>query len=72
MRSVFAGIGLALILFTTPSWAQSLTPITGWIPLDSAKAKALAHDDVAVSANARGAIATTNAPDGEARATAAH
>ena len=36
-------ISLAVLLAAAPSWAQSLTPIQGWVPLDSAKAKTLMH-----------------------------
>ncbi len=32
---------IAAILLATPSWAQSLTPIQGWVPFDSPKAKLL-------------------------------
>jgi hypothetical protein len=43
------GLGFAVavtaLLAAAPSWAQSLTPIQGWVPFDSPKAKALMHND---------------------------
>jgi hypothetical protein len=40
-----AAAALAALLSAAPAMAQSLTPITGWVPLDSPKAKALLHDE---------------------------
>jgi hypothetical protein len=46
MRFVLAtGAALAMFIFTLPGWAQSLTPIEGWIPLDSPKGKLLMRHD---------------------------
>jgi hypothetical protein len=43
------GLGFAVavvaLLAAAPSWAQSLTPIQGWVPFDSPKAKALMQND---------------------------
>jgi hypothetical protein len=36
------------LLAAAPSWAQSLTPIQGWVPLHSPKAKALERVDTTV------------------------
>ena len=45
MRStVVAAIAAVAFFAAAPVWAQSLTPITGWVPLDSAKAKTLMRD----------------------------
>jgi hypothetical protein len=42
MKSTLASCAaLAVFLVAAPSWAQSLTPITGWVPFDSPKAKVL-------------------------------
>jgi hypothetical protein len=38
-------IAVAVLFAAAPGWAQSLTPIQGWVPLDSPKAKALMHND---------------------------
>ena len=38
-------IAVVVLLAAAPSWAQSLTPIQGWVPFDSPKAKALMHND---------------------------
>jgi hypothetical protein len=44
-----SGLGFAIavvvLLAAAPSWAQSLTPIQGWVPFDSPKAKALMQND---------------------------
>jgi len=45
-----SGLGFAiavavLLAAAAPSRAQSLTPIQGWVPLDSPKAKALMQND---------------------------
>ena len=46
MKLTFAiSATLAAFLFAAQGWAQSLTPIHGWVPLDSPKAKALMHND---------------------------
>ncbi|HEU0219095.1 MAG TPA: hypothetical protein VFQ90_20730 [Stellaceae bacterium] len=53
-----SGLGLAIavviLLVAAPSWAQSLTPIQGWVPFDSPKAKALMHDDPTTPAHQAG------------------
>jgi len=42
IRSVLFVLSVVCVLLSaTATWAQSLTPITGWVPLDSAKAKML-------------------------------
>ncbi len=38
-------IAVVVLLAAAPSWAQSLTPIQGWVPFDSPKAKALMQND---------------------------
>ena len=38
-------IAVVGLLAATPSWAQSLTPIQGWVPFDSPKAKTLMQND---------------------------
>jgi len=45
MRFTAAGAALAALLCAAPCWAQSLTPITGWVPLDSPKARALLREE---------------------------
>lgn len=44
-----SGLGFAvavvILLAATSGRAQSLTPIQGWVPFDSPKAKALMHND---------------------------
>lgn len=42
VKSVLLVVGLVSVLLpATATWAQSLTPITGWVPLNSTKAKML-------------------------------
>lgn len=42
IRSVLFVVSVVSVLLTaTATWAQSLTPITGWVPLNSPKAKML-------------------------------
>lgn len=38
-------VAIVVLLAATSSWAQSLTPIQGWVPFDSPKAKVLMHND---------------------------
>ena len=46
MKSGLAfAIAVVVLLTAAPSWAQSLTPIQGWAPFDSPKAKALMQND---------------------------
>jgi hypothetical protein len=47
------GFAVAIIVLLTaaPSWAQSLTPIHGWVPFDSPKARTLMHNDPATLAH---------------------
>jgi hypothetical protein len=49
MKSSLAiALAAVTLLVAVPSWAQSLTPITGWVPLDSPKAKALMRADMTI------------------------
>jgi hypothetical protein len=42
IRSVLFVVSVVSVLLSaTATWAQSLTPINGWVPLNSVKAKAL-------------------------------
>ena len=47
-------IAVVGLLAAAPSWAQSLTPIQGWVPFDSPKAKALMQNDPTTRANQQG------------------
>jgi hypothetical protein len=38
-------VAAVVLVAATSSWAQSLTPIQGWVPFDSPKAKALMRND---------------------------
>jgi hypothetical protein len=38
-------VAIVVLFAAASSWAQSLTPIQGWVPLDSPKAKVLMHTD---------------------------
>jgi hypothetical protein len=50
---MLSGLGFAvaiiLLLATVPVRAQSLTPIRGWVPFDSPKAKQLMQNDPTVT-----------------------
>jgi len=49
MKSNLAvAVAAVTLLAAAPSWAQSLTPIQGWVPLDSPKAKALERADTTI------------------------
>ena len=51
MKSNLAvAVAAVTLLAAAPSWAQSLTPIQGWVPLNSPKAKALERADIAMLA----------------------
>ncbi|HWB49892.1 MAG TPA: hypothetical protein VG651_12340 [Stellaceae bacterium] len=41
----FAVAVIGLLAAAASSWAQSLTPIQGWVPFDSPKAKTLMQND---------------------------
>ena len=64
MKSLIVFVALCFSLLATPSWAQSLTPITGWVPL---------RDAAAVSAEQKAALAqaTQQAPSTGAARTGA-
>jgi len=61
MKSSLAiAVAVVTLLAAAPSWAQSLTPIQGWVPLDSPKAKALEHTNTTIPH--RWDAATTSGP----------
>jgi hypothetical protein len=53
---------IAAFLFTSASWAQSLTPIQGWVPLDSGKAKLLMQHEPALQSHQETQKAPTTNP----------
>jgi hypothetical protein len=52
--SLGLAIAVVILLAAAPTWAQSLTPIQGWVPFDSPKAKALMHNDPTTPAHQAG------------------